>query len=118
MGEHMAEHDDHPDTHANPGLRRNDIRTTRITGRRSFLSRLGIGLFGATAIAVGRVEPARASDFPKGTRDNDRDAHRDPKPVGSSARNPKPFDSDSRNSKAVDSDQNLPRDPKRSADRD
>jgi hypothetical protein len=118
MEEDMGEQNDHTDTPANRGLRSNDIRTNRITGRRSFLSRLGIGLFGATAIAVGRAEPARASDFPKGSRDNDRDTHRDPKPLGSSSRNPKPFDSDSRNSKAVDSDENLPRDPKRSSDRD
>jgi len=114
----MSEQDGHPDTPATPSLRGDDIRTSRITGRRSFLSRLGIGLFGATAIAVGRVEPARASDFPKGTHDNDRDTQKDAKPIGSSPRNPKPFDQDSRDSKAVDSDQNRARDAKASVDRD
>lgn len=114
----MGEQNDHTDTHANRGLRSTDIRTNRITGRRSFLSRLGIGLFGATAIAVGGAGPARASDFPKGSRDNDRDTNRDPKPLDSTSRNPKVFDSDSRNSKAVDSDQTRARDAKQSLDRD
>lgn len=99
-------------------LRGEDIRTSRITGRRSFLSKLGIGLFGATAIATGRIEPARASDFPKGTHDNDRDREKDAKPIGSNPRNPVPFDRDSRDSKVVDSDQNRARDVKASVDRD
>jgi hypothetical protein len=86
-----------------------DIKTTRLAaGRRSFLATLGVGFFGATAIAVGQTSPAFARDFPKGSSDSDTTKNRDLKAV----------DSDSRNSKAVDSDQSRLRDAKRSSDKD
>lgn len=100
--------DDECGSQAKHTLSSEDIKTNRLTGRRSFLSTLRIALFGAAAIVVGQAPPASARDFPKGSSDSDSTTNKDLKSV----------DSDNRNSKAVDSDQNRLRDVKRSSDSD
>jgi|ERR1051325_95610 hypothetical protein len=97
-----------------------DIKTTRLKGRRLFLASLGITVLGATAIAIGRTSSSSRTsdddsedskthhDFPKGNSDGDTTQNKDLKAV----------DSDDRNSKAVDTDQNRLRDAKRSTDSD
>jgi hypothetical protein len=89
-----------------------DIRTTRLKGRRLFLRTLGISVLVATGIAIGHssssVRAETHHDFPKGSSDSDTTQNADLKAV----------DSDDRNSKAVNSDQNRLRDVKRSSDSD
>ena len=77
------------------------------TGRRGFLSSLGIGLAGA-GIAIFAASKAQAKDFPKGTADGDTTQNADLKAT----------DSDQHNSKAVDTDRSRLRDARKSSDAD
>ena len=86
-----------------------EITSDRLPARRSFLRAAGAAMLGMTAVIVGSGRPARASDFPKGSRsDGDATTNKDLKYA----------DSDTNNSKAVDSDRNRLRDVKHSGDSD
>lgn len=110
-----------------------DIKTERLTGRRSFLRKLGVGLLGITAMSAAQTisraraadsdendasgdsdgqdgggEPPTHHDFPKKENDSDETSNADLKNT----------DSDSNDSKNTDSDQNRLRDAKGSSDSD
>ncbi|MDO8423623.1 MAG: hypothetical protein Q7S99_15835 [Parvibaculum sp.] len=110
-----------------------DIKTERLTGRRSFLRKLGVGLLGITAIGASQTisraraadsdendsggdsddqdgggEPPTHHDFPKKENDGDETSNADLKNT----------DSDSNDSKYTDSDESRLRDAKGSSDSD
>tara|TARA_R110000868_G_scaffold56546_3_gene174943 strand:- start:12790 stop:13188 length:399 start_codon:yes stop_codon:yes gene_type:complete len=110
-----------------------DIKTERLSGRRSFLRTLGVGLLGITAIGAtqkishahaqdsdendaggdsdgqdGGGEPPTHHDFPKKENDGDETSNADLKNT----------DSDSNDSKYTDSDESRLRDAKGSSDSD
>lgn len=104
----MSDRQDERAPEGSRSLGDHEIKTDRVRGRRSFLRNIGVGLFGAAAVVVGRSTPAYAKDFPKKSNDSDTTSNRDLKTA----------DSDSHNSKAVDSDQSRLRDAKGSSDTD
>lgn len=91
----------------NAPLTDDEIIVENRTGRRGFLSSLGIGLAGA-GVALFAASKAHAKDFPKGTADGDTTQNADLKTA----------DTDQHNSKAVDTDQSRLRDARKSSDSD
>src|SRR5882672_6082729 len=75
-----------------------DIKTTRLNGRRLFLGALGITVLGATAIALGHkpssamasdtdAKDSKHHDFPKGNSNTYATENKDTNAVDSDARN-------------------------------
>ena len=87
-------------------LKDDEIVTTRLMARRSFVKKFGLGLLTATGVVVG-LKKASASDS-KPNNDSDTTSNADLKAV----------DSDQHNSKVVDTDRSRLRDYKKKGDSD
>lgn len=95
------------DKNLQDSLHEDDVQTTFVRGRRSFLKVAGLGVAGIAVVGAAAAAAAY-HDFPKGASDSNVTENKDLKAV----------DSDANNSKAVDSNQNRLRDVKRSTNSD